>query len=124
MAGAGGAFRILRQLPQKVALDLLLTGRPMPAAEAARWGLVNRVVPAGQALGAALELAHEIAANAPLSVQSSKRVAYGVGPGGRTDETEFWKLSEREIVALLKSEDAKEGPTAFAEKRAPVWKAR
>ena len=124
MAGAGGAFRILRQLPQKVALDLLLTGRPMPADEAARWGLVNRVVPAGQALDVALELAHEIAANAPLSVQSSKRVAYGAGPEGRTDETEFWKLSDREIRALLRSEDAKEGPTAFAEKRAPVWKAR
>ncbi|MBA3742886.1 crotonase/enoyl-CoA hydratase family protein [Sporichthya sp.] len=124
MAGAGGAFRIRQQLPPKVALELLLTGRPMPAPEALRWGLINKVVPAGQALDAALELADEIAANAPLSVQSSKRVAYGVGETGRTDEREFWKLSDREIIALLKTEDALEGPTAFAQKRAPVWKAR
>lgn len=124
MAGAGGAFRIRQQLPAKLALELLLTGRPMSAPEALRWGLINRVVAPGQALDAALELANEIAANAPLSVQSSKRVAYGVGEAGRTDEREFWKLSDREILALLKTEDAREGPTAFAEKRAPVWKAR
>ncbi len=124
MAGAGGAFRIRQQLPEKVALELLLTGRPMPAPDALRWGLINAVVPPGQALDAALELANEIAANAPLSVQSSKRVAYGVGEAGRTDEREFWKLSDTEIVALLKTEDAMEGPTAFAQKRAPVWKAR
>jgi crotonobetainyl-CoA hydratase len=124
MAGAGGAFRIAQQLPHKVALELLLTGRPMSATDAAGWGLINQVVPAGQALDAALELANEIAANAPLSVQSSKRVAYLAGENGRTDEIEHWKLSDREIRTLLKSEDAREGPTAFAEKRAPVWKAR
>ncbi len=124
MAGAGGAFRIRQQLPEKVALELLLTGRPMPASEALRWGLINKVVAPGQALDAAIELAEEIAANAPLSVQSSKRVAYLVGKEGRTDELEFWKLSDREIIALLKTEDALEGPTAFAQKRAPVWKAR
>ena len=124
MAGAGGAFRIRRQLPEKVALELLLTGRPMPAPEALRWGLINQVVAPGQALDAALELADEIAANAPLSVQSSKRVAYGVGEAGRTDERDFWKLSDREIIALLKTEDALEGPSAFAQKRAPVWNAR
>jgi crotonobetainyl-CoA hydratase len=124
MAGAGGAFRIAQQLPHKVALELLLTGRPMTATDAAGWGLINQVVPAGQALDAALELANEIAANAPLSVQSSKRVAYLAGENGRTDEIDHWKLSDREIRALLKTEDALEGPTAFAQKRAPVWKAR
>ncbi|HUR74327.1 MAG TPA: crotonase/enoyl-CoA hydratase family protein [Sporichthya sp.] len=124
MAAAGGAFRIGRQLPPKVALELILTGRPMPAAEALRWGLINKVVPPGQALNAALELADEIAANAPLAVQSSKRVAYGAGEAGRTDEREFWKINDHEIRAILRTEDAREGPTAFAEKRAPVWKAR
>jgi crotonobetainyl-CoA hydratase len=124
IAGAGGAFRIAKQLPQKLALELLLTGRPLPAPEALGWGLLNRVVAPGQALDAALELANEIAANAPLAVQSSKRVAYGATPEGRPDERDYWKLNDREILAILKTEDAFEGPTAFAEKRAPVWKAR
>jgi crotonobetainyl-CoA hydratase len=124
IAGAGGAFRIGEQLPRKLALELLLTGRPLPAPEALRWGLINRVVPAGQVLDVALELANEIAANAPLAVQSSKRVAYGVGESGRPDERELWKLNNRELLAILKTEDALEGPTAFAQKRAPVWKAR
>jgi crotonobetainyl-CoA hydratase len=124
IAGAGGAFRIGRQLPPKLALELLLTGRPLPVAEAMRWGLVNRVVPAGQALAGALELAEEIAGNAPLAVQGSKRLAYGVGAAGRTDERELWELTEAEIRHILTTEDALEGPTAFAEKRAPVWNAR
>jgi crotonobetainyl-CoA hydratase len=96
----------------------------MPAEEALRWGLINRVVPAGQALDAALELAAEIAANAPLAVQVSKRIAYGVTDTDREGEPGFWELNNRLMGVILASEDAKEGPTAFAEKRAPVWKAR
>ncbi|HZE65085.1 MAG TPA: crotonase/enoyl-CoA hydratase family protein [Sporichthyaceae bacterium] len=124
IAGAGGAFRLGHQLPTKLAMELLLTGRPLPAPEALRWGLINRVVPPGQALSAALELAEEIVANAPLAVQGSKRLAYGAAAAGRSDERAFWELNNTEIRAVLKSEDAREGPTAFAEKRAPVWKAR
>ncbi|HEX3611471.1 MAG TPA: crotonase/enoyl-CoA hydratase family protein [Sporichthyaceae bacterium] len=124
IAGAGGAFRIGRQLPAKLAMELLLTGRPLSAADALRWGLINRVVPPGQALTAALELAEEIAANAPLAVQGSKRLAYGASPAGRSDEADLWELTKAEIRQILRSEDAREGPTAFAEKRAPVWKAR
>lgn len=124
IAGAGGAFRIGRQVPPKLAMELLLTGRPLPAPDALRWGLINRVVPAGGALAGALELAEEIAANAPLSVQASKRLSYGVGSAGRTDEQLFWELTDAELTAILKTEDAVEGPTAFAEKRAPIWKAR
>ncbi len=71
VAGAGGVFRIVDQLPRKVALELLYTGDPISAADAAQWGLVNRVVEDGKALEAALELAERITGNAPLSVQAS-----------------------------------------------------
>lgn len=124
VAGAGGVFRIVDQLPRKVALELLYTGDPISAADAAQWGLVNRVVEDGKALEAALELAERITGNAPLSVQASKRIAYGVDEGVITDEVAGWARTGREFSTLLRSEDAKEGPRAFAEKRAPVWKAR
>jgi crotonobetainyl-CoA hydratase len=124
VAGAGGAIRIGRQLPPKLALELLLTGRPLPADEAARWGLVNRVVAPGEAVAAALELAEEIAGNAPLAVQGSKRIDYGVADNVRADESELWLLSDKVIGEILASADAIEGTTAFAEKRAPVWQAR
>lgn len=124
IAGAGGTFRIVDQLPRKVALELLFTGEPISAADAKRWGLINRVVSDGGALDAALELAERITANAPLSVWASKRVAHGVDGGVITGEESAWRRSEREFTELLRSEDAKEGPLAFAEKRAPQWKAR
>lgn len=124
LAAAGGVFRITDALPRKVALELLLTGDPISAAEAARWGLVNRVVPAGGALTGALELAERITGNAPLAVQASKRLAHRLRDGEPLGEPELWDATEREIVALLRSEDAQEGPRAFAEKRAPVWKGR
>ncbi|BBZ22232.1 crotonase/enoyl-CoA hydratase family protein [Mycolicibacter hiberniae] len=124
VAGAGGVFRIVDQLPRKVALELLYTGEPISAADAARWGLVNQVVEDGKALEAALELAERITVNAPLSVRATKRIAYGVDDGVIVDEVAAWARTGREFATVLRSEDAKEGPRAFAEKRAPVWKAR
>ncbi len=124
IAGAGGVFRIVDQLPRKVALELLFTGEPMGAAEAAKWGLVNQVVPDGTVLDAALALAERISVNAPLSVQASKRIAYGADDGVIADEEPKWARTQREFGSVLRSEDAKEGPVAFAEKRQPVWKAR
>ncbi len=127
IAGAGGAFRIVDQLPPKVGLGLLFTGDPMTAAEALRWGLINEVVPDGPgnpALKAALALANRIAVNAPLSVQASKRIAYRADDGVMSNETADWSRTAHEFDVLLKSEDAKEGPLAFGEKRQPVWKAR
>ncbi|HEV7871235.1 MAG TPA: crotonase/enoyl-CoA hydratase family protein [Modestobacter sp.] len=124
IAAAGGAFRLMAQLPPKVAMHALLTGVPLSAEEALRWGLVNQVVAAGTALDRALELADRIAANAPLAVQASKRIAYGIEDGTRPDEARLWALTEREMAAVATSEDAKEGPRAFAEKRAPEWQAR
>ncbi|MGC2654602.1 MAG: crotonase/enoyl-CoA hydratase family protein [Mycobacterium sp.] len=124
IAGAGGVFRIVDQLPRKVGLQMLLTGEPISAAEAARWGLVNQVVPNGTVLDAALALAERVTVNAPLSVQASKRIAYGADDSVIPDEETSWGRTEREFRVLLKTEDAKEGPLAFAEKRRPMWKAR
>jgi crotonobetainyl-CoA hydratase len=123
-AAAGGVFRIVNQLPRKIALEMILTGEPITAAEAAKWGLINQVVPDGTALEAALALAERVTVNAPLSVQASKRIAYGADDGIIPDEEPGWARTQREFGVVLRSEDAKEGPLAFAEKRPPVWKAR
>ena len=124
LAGAGGVFRIVHQLPRKVGLVMLLTGEQITATDDAKWGLINQVVPDGTVLEAALALAERITVNAPLSVQASKRIAYGADDDVIPDEEPAWARTTREFATLLKSEDAKEGPLAFAEKRRPVWKAR
>jgi crotonobetainyl-CoA hydratase len=123
-AAAGGVFRIVHQLPRKIALEMVLTGEPISATEAAKWGLINQVVPDGTVLETALALAERVTVNAPLSVQASKRIAYGADDGVIPDEEPGWARTQREFGVVLKSEDAKEGPLAFAEKRPPVWKAR
>ena len=124
IAAAGGVFRIVDQLPRKVAMELILTGEPMSSADALKWGLINQVVPDGTAVDAALALAERITVNAPLAVWASKRVAMGVDEGVITGDEPGWTRTMREIGTLIRSEDAKEGPLAFAEKRPPVWKAR
>ncbi|WP_010539549.1 crotonase/enoyl-CoA hydratase family protein [Dietzia alimentaria] len=124
IAAAGGAFRLPEQLPHRVAMEMILTGEPISAERALELHLINRVVPADRLLDTALELADSIASNAPLSVQGSKRVALGITDGERPSEVDKWKLSDTEMINVMTSEDAAEGPRAFAEKRAPVWKAR
>ena len=125
IAAAGGVFRIVEQLPRKIAMRLLVTGEPITADEALRWGLINEVVPDGESvLEAAVALAQKITVNAPLAVQASKRVAVGADDGAITAEKASWERSNREMQAVFRSADAMEGPLAFADKRAPVWKAR
>lgn len=124
IAAAGGAFRLPAQLPHRVAMEMLLTGEPISAGRARELHLVNRVVPAARLLEEALELAGAIAANAPLSVQGTKRLALGISDGARPGEDSAWERNDTEMISVMSSEDAAEGPRAFAEKRDPVWKAR
>jgi crotonobetainyl-CoA hydratase len=120
-AAAGGLQRSAQQLPEKIAMRLALTGQPLTAQEAARWGLVNEVVPADQLLPRALKLAKVVAANAPLSIATSKRIIQHTAQQG-TLETAPWKLNDDEMQMIFNSEDAREGALAFSEKREPVWK--
>ena len=124
IAAAGGAFRLAAQLPPKIAMELLLTGDPLDATTAQLLGLINNVVPQEEVLDAALALAERICVNAPLAVQASKRIACGIQDGRIPSEEAAWQISNAEIGALMASQDAKEGPRAFAEGRAPVWQAR
>ncbi|GHF36716.1 enoyl-CoA hydratase [Amycolatopsis bartoniae] len=121
VAGAGAAVHLSRRLPLAIALELLLTGEPIGAERAAEIGLVNRLTDEGGALDGALELAGTIAANGPLAVAATKQIARSSG-----DWTleQAWQRQSEIIAPVFASEDAKEGATAFAEKRAPVWKNR
>lgn len=118
VANAGGLVRLPRQLPAKIANELVLSGDIVGPSLLATHGVVNRVAPSGEALAVALEYARKIAANGPLAVAVSKRVLM---------ESQDWLTTEmfdrqNELTAqVFASADAKEGATAFAEKRVPVW---
>jgi enoyl-CoA hydratase len=114
----GSAIRLPRQIPYAFAMDILLTGRAITAQEALAMGLVNRVVPDGQALTAAREIADEIAACGPLAVQAILRT-YRDTIG--LPEPEALKVSDAIGWPVIGSEDAKEGSLAFREKRPPIY---
>jgi crotonobetainyl-CoA hydratase len=122
-AAAGGVFRSPEQIPRKIAMEMAFTGESIDAARALSLGLVNRVVPDGTALEAALDLAEKICDNAPLAVQASKRVATGLSGGTLPAEADAWLRSDQEIARVKASQDFKEGANAFIEKRPPVWRA-
>jgi crotonobetainyl-CoA hydratase len=124
IAGAGGLVRLAGQIPPRLAMEIALTGDPVSAARAAELGLVNAVVDPARLMDEALSLAGRIAANAPLAVQASKRVLQRIVAGARPDEALGWALTSMEAAALRTSQDAREGPRAFAEKRDPVWTGR
>jgi enoyl-CoA hydratase len=117
----GSAVRLPRQIPYTVAADLLLTGRHLSAAEALRIGLIGRVVADGQALSTALEIADQIAANGPVAVQAILRT---IRETEGMHENDAFKIEAQIGVAVFGSEDAKEGPRAFAEKRKPSFHGR
>jgi enoyl-CoA hydratase/carnithine racemase len=120
-AAAGGVIRLQRQIPMKIALETVLTGEPMSAQRAYELGLVNRVAPAGTALEVALSMAATIAANAPISVQQSKKVLHATAVAGSDWNSEVWRINRDAVNVVWTSADAKEGPRAFAEKRTPIW---
>ncbi len=117
----GSAVRLVRQIPYTVAADLLLTGRHITADEAYRVGLIGHVVPDGAALDKALELAELIAANGPLAVQAILRTMRGTEG---MPENDAFKIDARLGTEVFRSQDAKEGPRAFAEKRRPHFQGR
>lgn len=123
-AAAGGVFRLPEQLPKKIAMEMILTGDPIDANRALELGLINAVAPREQLLDTAFALAERIAVNAPLSVQASKRMAQGISGGKVAREEAAWAQNRDETKIVFTSEDSREGPKAFAEKRAPVWKAK
>ncbi|WP_280420917.1 crotonase/enoyl-CoA hydratase family protein [Nocardia carnea] len=114
----GSAVRLVRQVPYTVAADILLTGRHLSAAEAKEIGLIGHVVPDGQALDKALELADLIAANGPLAVQA---ILQTIRDTECMPEEEAFQIDAKLGMAVFQSADAKEGPKAFKEKRKPTF---
>jgi len=121
VAAAGGLFRLPRAIGMAPALEVILTGDPLSAERAYQLGMINKVVPGDQVMDEARKLAERIAANAPLAVQASRRVA--MGAYADSDES-LWKASFKEFQGLASTEDYKEGPRAFIEKRAPKWQGK
>lgn len=116
-AAAGGLVRLPRQIPQRLALELALTGEFVSAQRAYEMGLINRVVD-GVALEGALQLAEAISANGPLAVAASKKV---IREQQDWSQAEQWKNQYALTAAVFTSSDAREGAAAFAQKRAPNW---
>ena len=117
------AVRLPRRMPHHVAMELMMTGRWMDAAEAERWGLVNRVVPTGQSLSVALELAAELAAGAQLPLRAIKETVQETG-GMKEHDALAFRETLPSVIAVKQSEDQIEGTEAFAEGRDPVWRGR
>ena len=119
--GAGGTQRLPRAVPLGMALEMILTGDPIDAAEALRIGLVNRIVPLPDLVPSAIELANRIASRGPFAVRAARRAVYeGLG----RDFEAGMAVEEFLFNDAIRTEDASEGPRAFAEKRAPNFKGR
>jgi enoyl-CoA hydratase len=118
MAGSGGLMRLPERIPRQIAMQYALTGDMMSAVEARQWGLINQLTAPGEALAAAKAMAHQIAANAPLSVQISKQV---VAEAFHWPAHERWQRQNALLETIIHSKDAQEGARAFSEKRPPVW---
>ena len=118
MAGAGGLLRLPRLIPPRIAMEMALTGEMMSAERLERYGLVNALVEPGEALAAARKLARSILANAPLSVELSKRV---IVEQRDWPQGEMFARQDQVLGNFRESNDAKEGARAFVEKRAPKW---
>lgn len=116
IAGAGSTVRLKRQIPYTKAMEMILTGEPLTAAQAYHFGLVGHVVPTGQSLDKARQIAARVAANGPLAVRNAKA---SILNSGWIDEEDARKIEQRFVLEVMRSEDAKEGLAAFAGKREP-----
>ena len=119
VAGAGGLLRLPSRIPYHVAMEIALTGEHFPASRLQQVGLVNELVPAGQALGAAKKLAGRVALGGPLALAATKRV---IIESADWPSAEAFQRQGKIITPVFMSADAREGAMAFAEKRPPVWK--
>jgi enoyl-CoA hydratase len=117
-AAGGALLRLPRRLPYGVAMEMALTADPMTAEQAHEYGLVTRVADKGEAVNVALQLAERIARNAPLALAASKQL---IRESAGVTEADFWTMQGPLMRSVFTSNDAKEGPRAFAEKRAPSW---
>jgi enoyl-CoA hydratase len=120
-AGGGTTARLPQQLPFPAAMEFLLTAERFPASRALELGLLNEIVPEEQLMDKARDWARRITANAPLAVQATKE---SVLRGLLVDMKEAYKIESKLASGVFQTEDAKEGPKAFAEKRAPVWQGK
>jgi enoyl-CoA hydratase len=121
VAGAGGLYRLPHAIGRNVAMELILTGEPLAAERAHQLGLVNRLVEPGQAYDAAMALAGQVTAAAPMAVWESRRVVLA---STYEDEATLRKMTNEAFGRVMGSEDLKEGLTAFIEKRPPNWQGR
>lgn len=119
IAGASGAFRIARFLPPALAIEMIATGKPIDAATAHAFGMINAVTEPEAVLDTALSLAEEIAACSPLSVRETLTITRRAALG---DEDYFRSLEKKAVATVMSGPDCREGPLAFVEKRAPEWK--
>jgi crotonobetainyl-CoA hydratase len=125
IADSGGVVRLPRRLPRAIATELLLTGQRLAAPQAARWGLVNRVVPGHRLLDSAMQLARDLCRAAPLAIAAVKEVMRATE--GQTVPDAYRTMREGDLPryrAMLASSDAREGAIAFAQRRPPVWRGR
>ena len=118
-AAAGGVFRLPARVGYTKAMEMAITGEPITAEQALEVGMLSELTEAGGALDAAVAWAEKIAENAPLAVAASKTLVRAAAQG--IDEESLWKMQEPLSAKVFTSNDAKEGPVAFAEKRAPNW---
>lgn len=119
--GSGGMVRLPSRIPYHMAMEMVLTGGIYPAARMAELGLVSRLAEAGKATEQALALAEQIAANGPLAVQTAKSI---ISQSRDWRQSDLFDLQRPRIAGIFTSADAKEGATAFAEKREPVWQGK